>query len=192
MQAEEAGDRLSEPELYSMVILLITAGHETTVNLIGNGALALIQNPDQLALLKNDPSLIGDTVEELLRFDGPVDRVTMRFAAEDVELGGQLIKRGEPVNVVVTSANRDAARYANAEQLDIRRDNAKQHMGFGMGVHYCVGAPLARLEGQIALNTLIQRLPDLRLAVPAEELTWGTVPIIRGMVHMPVVWRINT
>ena len=190
VHAEEAGDTLSEDELFAMVILLIVAGHETTVNLIGNGALALLQHPEQLAKLKADPSLIEAAVEELLRYDGPVDRATMRFAAEDVELGGQLIQRGQAVAVALTSANRDADQFAHPDEVDITRPD-NRHLAFGFGVHYCVGAPLARMEGQIAINTLVQRLPNLRLTVPANELKWGTVPIIRGMKHMPVAWDVK-
>ena len=190
VHAEEAGDTLSEDELFAMVILLIVAGHETTVNLIGNGALALLQHPEQLAKLKADPSLIEAAVEELLRYDGPVDRATMRFAAEDVELGGQLIQRGQAVAVALTSANRDPDQFAQPDEVDITRPD-NRHLAFGFGVHYCVGAPLARMEGQIAINTLVQRLPNLRLTVPANELKWGTVPIIRGMKHMPVAWDVK-
>ena len=190
VHAEESGDTLSEDELFAMVILLIVAGHETTVNLIGNGALALLQHPEQLAKLKADPSLIEAAVEELLRYDGPVDRATMRFAAEDVELGGQLIQRGQAVAVALTSANRDPDQFAQPDEVDITRPD-NRHLAFGFGVHYCVGAPLARMEGQIAINTLVQRLPNLRLTVPANELKWGTVPIIRGMKHMPVAWDVK-
>lgn len=189
IQAEEAGDTLSEDELFAMVILLIVAGHETTVNLIGNGTLALLRHPEQLAKLKENPSLIESAVEELLRYDGPVDRATMRFAAEDVELGGQLIRRGEAVSVALTSANRDGAHFAHPDALDITRED-NRHLAFGFGIHYCVGAPLARMEGQIAINTLVQRLPNLRLTVPVAALRWGTVPIIRGMQHMPVAWGV--
>ena len=187
VQAEEAGDKLSEPELFAMVVLLIVAGHETTVNLIGNGTMALLQHPDQMALLKNDPSLIESAIEELLRYNGPVDRATIRFAAYDTELGGQQIKRGNPLSVVLTSANRDTDKFADADTLDVtRKDN--RHLGFGFGIHYCVGAPLARMEGQIAINTLIQRLPNLQLAIPYDDLEWTRTPIIRGMRHMPVRW----
>ncbi|MFN8439246.1 MAG: cytochrome P450 [Caldilineaceae bacterium] len=187
VQAEENGDHLSETELYSMVVLLIVAGHETTVNLIGNGTLALLHHPDQLAKLRANPALIESAVEELLRYDGPVETATIRFAAEDVEIGGKLIHKGEAVNVTVTSANHDESRYAHADTVDIERQN-NRHLAFGMGVHYCVGAPLARMEGQIALNTLIQRLPNLQLAVPVEELQWSNTVVVRGMKHMPVVW----
>lgn len=187
VQAEENGERLTETELYSMVVLLIVAGHETTVNLIGNGTLALLRHPEQLAKLHANPHLIESAVEELLRYDGPVETATIRFAAEDIELGGKLLRRGDAVNVTITSANRDESRYTHAESLDIERQN-NRHLAFGMGVHYCVGAPLARMEGQIAINTLIQRLPKLRLAVPVEELTWSNAVVIRGMKHMPVAW----
>jgi cytochrome P450 len=186
-QAEEAGDKLSEDELYSMVVLLIVAGHETTVNLIGNGMLALLRNPAQLALLKANPALVPNAVEEFLRYDGPVERATMRFAAEDVEIGGQLIRRGQAVSVVLASADHDVAQFAHPEQLDVTRSN-NRHLGFGFGVHYCVGAPLARLEGRIAISTLLQRLPDLRLAEPPETLVWRPNLVLRGLRHLPVVW----
>jgi cytochrome P450 len=189
IQAEEAGDQLSEEELYSMVVLLIVAGHETTVNLIGNGTLALLRNPEQLARLKADPSLMSNAVEELLRYDGPVERATLRFAAEDLVLGGQQLRRSEPIIVVLGSVNRDPAQFAHPDTLDLTRDNSR-HFAFGYGVHYCVGAPLARLEGRIALNTLLQRLPNLRLTLPADDLTWRFNPILRGMHHLPVVWDV--
>jgi cytochrome P450 len=189
IQAEEAGDQLREEELYSMVVLLIVAGHETTVNLIGNGTLALLRNPEQLARLKADPSLMSNAVEELLRYDGPVERATLRFAAEDLVLGGQQLRRSEPIIVVLGSVNRDPAQFAHPDTLDLTRDNSR-HFAFGYGVHYCVGAPLARLEGRIALNTLLQRLPNLRLTLPADDLTWRFNPILRGMHHLPVVWDV--
>jgi cytochrome P450 len=187
LQAEEAGDKLSERELFAMVILLITAGHETTVNLIGNSIFSLLQHPEQMAQLKDDPSLINAAVEEFLRYAGPVERATMRFAAEDTDLGGHTIRRGDTIVPVLMSANRDGRIFADADQLDITRQSNK-HMGFGFGVHYCVGAPLARMEGAIAINTLLRRLPDLRLAVPPETLAWTTVPLFHGMKHMPVRW----
>lgn len=188
IQAEEAGDRLSEEELYAMVVLLMVAGHETTVNLIGNGTLALLRNPDQLAYLRSHPEAMGAAVEELLRFDGPVERATVRFAKEDTDVDGHLIRRGEPVVVVLGSANRDEAHFDHADQLDLQRAE-NRHLAFGYGVHYCVGAPLARMEGRIALNTLLRRLPNLRLAVPAETLHWRFNLILRGMQHVPVIWK---
>lgn len=189
IQAEEAGDQLREEELYSMVVLLIVAGHETTVNLIGNGTLALLRNPDQLARLKADPALMPNAVEELLRFDGPVERATLRFAAVDVELGGQIIRRGQPVSVVLGGADRDPAQFAQPDTLDLTRDTSR-HLAFGYGVHYCVGAPLARMEGRIALNTLLYRLPNLRLVTAVETLHWRFNPILRGMQHLPVAWDV--
>jgi cytochrome P450 len=187
LQAEGAGDKLSERELFAMVILLITAGHETTVNLIGNSIFSLLQHPEQMAQLKDDPSLINAAVEEFLRYAGPVERATMRFAAQDTDLGGHTIRRGDTIVPVLMSANRDERIFADADQLDITRQHNK-HIGFGFGVHYCVGAPLARMEGAIAINTLLRRLPDLRLAVPPETLAWTTVPLFHGMKHMPVRW----
>lgn len=189
VHAEEAGDRLSEQELYGMIALLIVAGHETTVNLISNGMLALMQHPDQMALLKREPALVETAVEEFLRYDGAVERSTTRYAAEDVRISGQLIRRGTPVIVVLGGANRDPGQYADAAQLDITRQNNK-HLGFGYGIHYCLGAPLARLEGRIAINTLIQRLPDPRLAMPVSELRYRASPVVRGLVRLPVAWNL--
>lgn len=190
LQAEEAGDKLSEEELYGMVVLLIVAGHETTVNLIGNGTLALLTHPEQLALLKAEPALMPNAVEELLRYDGPVERATPRFAAEDLHLSGHLIRRSEPVVVVLGGADRDPAQFGQPDNLDITRDDSR-HLAFGYGIHYCVGAPLARMEGRIAFNTLLQRLPNLRLAVPPAEVTWRLNPILRGMQHLPVTWDLS-
>lgn len=188
IQAEEAGDQLSEEELYAMVVLLIVAGHETTVNLIGNGTLALLRNPEQLNYLRAHPEAIETAIEELLRYDGPVERATLRFAAYDTEVAGKAIKRGEPVAVVLGSVNRDEHQFAHAETLDITREE-NRHMAFGYGVHYCVGAPLARMEGRIALNTLLQRLPGLQLATPDAAIKWRFNPILRGMAHLQVTWE---
>lgn len=190
LAAEEAGDKLSEHELFAMVILLIVAGHETTTNLIGNGTLAFLRNPEQLNQLKADPSLIEAAVEEILRYNGPVDRATMRFAAEDTELAGQRIHRGDAVSVALTSANRDGSKFENADSFDITRSDNK-HLGFGYGIHYCLGAQLARMEGAIAINTLFERLPDLTLAVDVNNIEWDTVPIIHGMKKLPVKWRVS-
>lgn len=189
LQAEEAGDSLSEEELFSMVILLLIAGHETTVNLIGNGMLALLRHPDQLQKLKNDPALIDTAVEELLRYDGPAERATTRFAVEDVELGGHQIKRGEPVIVVLAAADHDPNQFTQPEQLNISRSD-NRHLGFGKGIHYCLGAPLARMEGSIAINTLLRRLPNLRLAAPADDLKYRLSPLIRGLLNLPVAWDV--
>jgi cytochrome P450 len=194
VQAEEAGDKLSEAELFSMVILLIVAGHETTVNLIGTGMLSLLRQPDQLERLKREPALIDGAIEELLRYDGPVETSTPRWAAEDVEIGGQRIRRGQQVEVVLAAANRDPAQFAQPDRLDItRQDN--RHLDFGLGLHYCLGAPLARMEGRIALMKLLQRLPQLRLAAPVKRLQWLRLPPVRGLRSLPVRWgaqRLNS
>ena len=161
VQAEEAGDKLTNEELTANIILLFGAGHETTVNLIGNGLLALHRNPDQLRLLRDDPSLAPNAVEELLRYDSSV-QVTGRTTLEDVdEIGGIPLAKGQSVVCLLGSANRDPAVYADPDKLDIRRTDIRP-LSFGGGIHYCVGAQLARLEGEIAINTLLRRLPSLR------------------------------
>ena len=187
LQAEHAGDVLSEQELFSMVALLIVAGHETTVNLIGNAASALLQHPEQRAMVERDPTLMPRAIEELLRYDGSVERALNRWAATDVELGGQTIRRGDTVMVMLSSASRDPERFSYADTLDVTRTDLK-HVGFGRGSHYCLGAPLARLEGEIALATLLRRLPSLRLDVLPEELRWRPVPLFRSLVALPVAW----
>ncbi len=186
--AVEAGsDQLSADEVLAMIFLLIVAGHETTVNLIGNGMLALLQNPDQMAKLRGDPTLIKPAVEELLRFCAPLETATERYAREDVTISGVTIPRGERVFAVLASANHDETYFPNPETLDITRENNK-HLAFGQGVHYCMGAPLARLEGQIAINTLLRRLPDLRLAVSPESLHWRQGIALRGLEALPVTF----
>ena len=189
VNVEEAGRFLSEDELCSMVILLIKAGHETSAHQIGNAVLALLQHPDQLARLRSDWSQLPRAVEELLRFDGPIERATTRYAAADVVLGGEQIRRGDVVHVALASANRDAARHACPNRLDLAREDVR-HLGFGLGPHYCLGAPLARVEGQEALRVLFERLPNLRLAVPVEALRWRTRPILRGLKRLPVAWDV--
>lgn len=187
VHAEEDGARLTEQELYSMIALLIVAGHETTVNLIGNGIAALLQHPNQMALLQNNPEQIEATIEEFLRYAGPVEMATTRYAAEDVQIGDTFIKRGTAVVVILAAANRDPAAFEDAGKLDISRD-ANKHLGFGYGVHYCLGAPLARLEGKIAVATLLNRLPHLQLAVPAANLKYQGSNIVHGVVKLPVTW----
>jgi len=187
VRAHEASDQLSAAELVSTTVLLIVAGHETTVNLIGNAVLALLRQPETRRLLAQDNSLMEAAVEECLRYDSPVERALVRWAAQDTVIGGQQIKQGDMVVGVVGAANRDPAHFAHPETLDIQR-GSQRHLAFGHGAHYCLGAPLARLEGEIALNTLLRRLPDLRLAVPESELVWRTVPIFRGLVALPVAW----
>ncbi len=169
--AEADGDKLNQTELLAMIFLLLVAGHETTVNLLGNSTLALLQNPEQRQLLQENPALIKNAVEEFLRFHSPVAFGTNRWAGEDLEFGGKQMRRGDAVLVGLAASNHDSQEFAQPDQLDITRKE-NRHLAFGMGIHYCLGAPLARLEGQIAISTLLQRLPNLRLAVPAEELVW--------------------
>ncbi len=190
VQAEEAADRLSEIELYSMLMLLIVAGHETTVNLIGNGVVTLIQYPEQLALLRANPSLIGAAIEELLRYDSPVESSTDRFALEDVTIGGQHIAHGDHVLVIIASANRDRASFGEkADDLDIMRAE-NPHVAFGHGIHYCLGAALARMEGAIAIGSLLERAPNVRLALPMEELRIrpSVSDLLRGYREIPICW----
>jgi cytochrome P450 len=187
LHAEEAGDMLGEEELFSMVLLLIVVGHETTVNLIGNGVLALLQQPEQYQLLQKNPTLLPGAVEEILRYDCPVERAPMRFAACDLELCGQTIYRGDAVSLVLGAANRDPALFPNPDTFDITRTD-NRHLAFGAGIHYCLGAALARAEGRIALQALMQRLPALRLGVPADELRWRPHPIMRGLHKLPLRW----
>jgi cytochrome P450 len=188
LQVRDGGDALSEQELFSMVVLLIVAGHETTVNLIANAVLALLEHPDQLVELRRDPAArVPAAIEECLRFDGPVERALNRWAASDVELGGQTIRRGDDVIVILGSANRDPERFPDPDVLDLDRDDTK-HVAFGRGSHYCLGAPLARLEGEVALTTLLRRLPGIRLAVTREELRWRPVPLFRSLASLPVAW----
>ncbi|MBZ5489510.1 MAG: cytochrome P450 [Acidobacteriia bacterium] len=184
-QAEEAGDKLNEDELFSMIFLLLIAGHETTVNLIANSALALLCHPDQMERLRCDPSLIEPAVEELLRFEGPVETSTERYALEDVLISGSTIPRGALVYVVLASANRDERQFENPDRLDITRQN-NRHLAFGQGIHYCLGAPLARLETQIAINALLRRSPHLQLAVPVKEVRWKKGLVLRGLESLPV------
>jgi cytochrome P450 len=185
VRAEEAGDKLSEDELLGMVFLLLVAGHETTVNLIGNGMLALLQHPDQLRKLREDPSLIKPAVEELLRYDGPVETSTERFAREDVAIGETVIPRGEMVLVVLAAADHDPGRFSDPDDLDITRTD-NRHLAFGKGIHHCLGAPLARMEGQIAISTLLRRMPNLRLKGSPESLSWRPGMILRGLRGLPV------
>jgi len=185
VRAEEDGDKLDEDELLSMVFILIVAGHITTVNLIANAVFALLTRPEQLARLEADRSLVKNTVEETLRYWGPAETTTARFAKEEVELGGVTIARGEPLIAALAAADRDPNRFADPETFDIGRADANRHMAFGKGLHVCLGAPLARLEGQVALEALLDRLPELALAVPAEEITWQA-SFLRSLTALPV------
>lgn len=179
----EEGNRLTREELYANILVLLAAGHETTANLIGNGTHALLTHPDQMQLLRDDPALIANAVEEMLRYDNPA-QVAYRVAAEDVEVGGKTIRRGEIVNLMLGAANRDPEHFHEPDRFDIRRPEIHQ-IGFGAGIHYCIGAPLARLEGQIAFSTFLRRFPNMHLET--DKLEWQDHPTFRGLVSLPVV-----
>lgn len=183
--AEESGQQLTENELLGVVSLLIIAGHETTVNLIGNGVLALLEHPEQRDLLIQKPELIHNAVEEMLRYNGPVEFSTSRWALEDVEFRGQNIAKGELVIVALDSANRDTEKFKDADLFDITREKS-QHLAFGKGIHLCLGAPLARLEGEIAISTLLARYPEIQLQTNVSELEWRPGMIVRGLKELPV------
>jgi len=188
VQAREKGDRLSEDELVAMIFLLLVAGHETTVNLIANGTLALLQHPEQLQRLRDNPGLIEPAVEELLRFASPLDTATERYAREDVTVAGVTIPRGSLTFAVISSANRDETQFPRPDELDITRD-PNRHLTFGLGIHFCLGAPLARLEARVAFNTLLQGGDDLRLAVPTKWLRWRRGLVLRGLQSLPLIRR---
>ncbi len=186
--ARDGDERLDQGELLSTLLQLIIAGHDTTTSLLGNGVVALLRNPEQLALVKSDPSRISALVEEVMRYDAPVPHSTFRYAAEDVTIGGVTIPAGGQVIISLAAANRDASHFDQSEEFDVtRREN--RHLAFGHGIHFCLGAPLARLEGNIAFATLLQRFPDIRLAVPSEDLRWGHGDglVLRGLDALPVV-----
>ncbi len=187
VEAHEAGDQLTEDELLAMISLLLIAGHETTVNLIGNGMLALMDHPEQMNRLRDDPALIKPAVEELLRYDGPVQTATERYTRVDVTIAGVTIPRGEMVFAVLASANRDERQFDQPDELDITRE-PNRHLAFGQGVHFCLGAPLARLEGQIAINSLLRRIADLRVAVPRQALRRRPGLVLNGLKSLPVAF----
>ncbi|MFN8662334.1 MAG: cytochrome P450 [Thermomicrobiales bacterium] len=183
--AEEDGDTLSAEELLSMVFVVYVAGFVTTVNLIGNGVMALLTHPSELAKFRADPNLAANVVEETLRYWGPAESTLPRIAMEDLQIGDTVIHRGEAMQAGLASMNRDPQRFAHPETYNIERDDANRHVAFGKGVHVCLGAPLARLEGRIAFETLFRRYPDLRLAVPAGEVHWHR-DLIRGYAEIPL------
>ncbi|MGE7715984.1 cytochrome P450 family protein [Priestia megaterium] len=185
IQAEEGGERLTVSELYGVIMLLIVAGHETTVSLIANGLLALLTHPEQLALLKADPSLVAQAIEELLRFNGPVEFSTDRWAKESFTFMGQQVEKGDHVIVSLASADHDPSVFVKPSNLDITREKSP-HLAFGKGLHYCLGAPLARLEGEIAIRVLLEEYPDITLAAELSELEWRQSLIIRGLKQLPV------
>lgn len=190
IKASDHGEHLTENEAAAMAFILLFAGFETTVNLIGNGMYQLLRHPGQRERLQDsiaagETGLLETGIEELLRYDGPVEMATWRYATESLVIGGQEVPAGDPVLVVLAAADRDPERFDGPDTLDLaRRDD--QHLGYGHGIHYCLGAPLARLEGQTALATLLTRLPDLRLAADPAELRWRGGLIMRGLRTLPV------
>ncbi|MDQ0984920.1 cytochrome P450 [Streptomyces sp. V2I9] len=197
IRASDHGEHLTENEAAAMAFILLFAGFETTVNLIGNGMYALLRHPGQRSRLQasleaspvpGESELLDTGIEELLRYDGPVEMATWRYATEPLTLGGEEIAAGDPVLVVLAAADRDPERFDDPDTLDLaRRDN--QHLGYGHGIHYCLGAPLARLEGRTALATLLRRLPDLRLAADPADLRWRGGLIMRGLRTLPVAFE---
>ena len=188
INARDGEERLDNQELLSTIFQLIVAGHDTTTSLIGNGVVALLRNPDQLAQLRNDSASIAAAVEELLRYDAPVPHATFRYAIEPVTIGDLTIPAGAQVVIGLAAANRDPDRYANPELLDMDRAESR-HLAFGHGIHHCLGAVLARMEGQLAIASLLARFPEFRLAVPVEELHWdhGDGLVLRGLAELPVI-----
>ncbi|HSB00320.1 MAG TPA: cytochrome P450 [Anaerolineales bacterium] len=182
VEATEAGERLTQEELVANMIILLSAGHETTINLIGNGLLALLKNPDQMQKLRDEPGLVASAVEEMMRYDNPV-QIAYRSAAEDVEMGGKYIRKGQLINSILAAGNRDPEHFSEPDRFDITRDEGR-NLGFGLGIHFCLGAPLVRLEAQTAFTTLLHRFPKLSLAT--EDLEWQEHPIFRGVKSLPV------
>lgn len=177
-----ASTTLTEEELVANINILLSTGHETTTHLIGNGVLALLQHPDQMNLLKENPTLLDSAIDEILRYDNPV-QITYRSALEDVEIKGKMIRRGDLVNTILGSANRDPERFTNPNAFDITRSEGR-HLSFGLGIHYCIGAPLVRLEAEIAFDTILRRFPNLQLK--SDILEWQEHPIFRGLKELRV------
>ncbi|WLQ37172.1 cytochrome P450 [Streptomyces castrisilvae] len=183
----DGDDTLSPDELVGMAFLLLVAGHETTVNLISNGVRALLAHPDQLAALRADFGLLDGAIEEMLRYDGPVETATFRFALERAEIGGRVIEPGDPVLVSLAGSDRDPGRYPEPDRFDIRRDT-QGHLAFGHGIHFCMGAPLARMEGRIAIRMLLERCPGLEADPDGAAPDWMPGTLIRGVRRLPVRW----
>jgi cytochrome P450 len=188
LAARDGDERLTNQELLSTLFQLIVAGHDTSTSFIGNSVVALLADPEQLQMLRDDPDRMPLAMEELLRYDAPVPHSTFRYAAEPVEIGGHEIPAGAQIIVCLAGANHDPSRFANPERLDLNRDEGR-HLAFGHGIHHCLGAPLARLEGQLAIGSLIRRFPQLRLAVEPGDLEWGHGDglVLRGLSELPVI-----
>ncbi|HEY6395024.1 MAG TPA: cytochrome P450, partial [Candidatus Binataceae bacterium] len=183
LSVEEKGKKLSDDQIVTMIETLFAAGHATTRNLIGNGVLALLRNPAELKKLRENPGMIASAVEEMLRYDSPTQAPSPQIATEDVVLGGHRINKGETVSVLFGAANRDPARFPEPDRFEIaRKDN--EHLAFSHGIHYCLGASLARMEAQIAIAALVRRMPSMRLA--SENLEWRKAGRFRGLVALPV------
>jgi cytochrome P450 len=188
ISARDGDERLTTQELLSTIFQLIVAGHDTTASMIGNSVVALLQHPEEVDRLRSDPDQLAIAIEELLRYDAPVPHSTFRFAVEPVDLGGVTIPAGAQVIISLAAANRDREQYVEPDALHLQRAETR-HLAFGHGIHHCLGAPLARMEGQLALGSLLRRFPELRLAVPADELHWGHGDglVLRGLIELPVV-----
>jgi cytochrome P450 len=186
--ARDGDERLTTQELLSTIFQLIVAGHDTTASLIGNGVVALLRHPEQLAELRSDPAKLAAAIEEFLRYDAPVPHSTFRFAVAPVDIGGATIPAGAQVIISLAAANRDRHQFDDPNALDIDRPPSR-HLAFGYGSHFCLGAPLARMEGQLAFETLLRRFPQLRLAVPDDQLHWGHGDglVLRGLTELPVI-----
>jgi cytochrome P450 len=185
LTARDEGGRLSEQELLAMLMVVLAAGHETTGNLIGNSVLALFDWPEQRARLQQHPGLVRVAVEEMLRFIGPVMQSTLRIAGEDVDIGGVTITAGSVVVAMLTAANRDPHRFDDADRFDVTREE-NPHLAFGHGIHFCLGAPLARMEAEIAIGSLLGRFPDMELACDRQEIPWRPSALLRGPAELPV------
>ncbi len=185
MAARDGQDSLDDDELFALVVLLVAAGHETTTNLIGNSVIALTRHPDQRGRLAADPGMAPQAVEELLRYDSPVQR-TSRVATQSAEIGGVTMMPGDLAVLLLGAANHDPAAFEEPDRLDLTRANASSHVSFGHGIHFCLGAPLARLEGRIALNALLESFPDLEADL--SHLEWKPSLVLRGVESLPVSW----
>ena len=187
ISARDGAERLNTQELLSTIFQLMVAGHDTTASLIGNSVVALLDNPAQLAALRSEPDKLASAIEELLRYDAPVPHSTFRYAIAPIDIGGVTIPSGAQVIISLAAANRDTDQYTDPGALDLDRAESR-HLAFGHGIHHCLGAPLARMEGELALGSLLRRFPALRLAVPVDELHWGHGDglVLRGLTHLPV------
>ncbi|MBT2458009.1 cytochrome P450 [Streptomyces sp. ISL-86] len=185
--AGEEADRLSTEEMLGMAFLLLVAGYETAASVLSSGTLALLRHPEQLAALRADWSLLDNAVEEMLRYEGPVETTAFRYTKEPVEIGGVSIPQGESVAVVLAAASRDPQRFAEPDRFDIHRDT-RGHMAFGHGIHHCLGAPLARMQAAVAFRALLERCPGLALDIDPDALTWRPSMMLRGLHQLPVTW----